>query len=62
MSAGIELLVAEGDKVTVGQKLARVYYGYNNKRYFEKYNNLIDCFEISKNKPKTNNLFYKVVL
>ena len=48
LSAGVELLVAESDKVIKGQKLARVYYSYSNKRYFDKYNDIIDCFVISK--------------
>lgn len=62
LSAGVELLVAEGDKVVKGQKLARVYYNYSNKRYFEKYDSISECFQISSTKPKMNNLFYKVVL
>lgn len=59
-NAGIVLLCGEGDKVEMGQKLAKVYFSHNNKRFFKVSNQLFKCFDIVNVKPIINNLFYKV--
>lgn len=60
--AGVVLMCDEGDKVVEGQKLAKIYYSFTNKRYFENVRQLQNCFVISKEKKKTNKLLYKVVI
>lgn len=61
-SAGLVLMCAEGDKVTKGQKIAKVFYSHSNKRYFKVAGKLFESFVITKDKPTLNNLFYKVVV
>ena len=61
-NAGIVLMCAEGTPVKKGQKLAEVFFSLDNKRYFEKYKDLNDCFAVSEKKPVVNNLFYKVMV
>lgn len=60
--AGLVLMCAEGDRVKFGQKLAKVFYSHNNKRYFKVVKELYKAFEITKNKPPITNLFIKVVI
>jgi len=61
-NASLVILVREGQKVRVGQKLMRVFYSINNKAYFESVNDLSDSFYINKTKPNIHKVFYKVVL
>ena len=61
-SAGLVLLCKEGEKVVAGQKLAKVLYSHENKRYFDLHDDLQQSFEIKKEKPVVNNLFYKVIV
>lgn len=61
-NAGLVLMCAEGDRVTFGQKLAKVFYSHINKRYFRVVKDLYKCFEITKSKLSTTNLFIKVVV
>lgn len=60
--AGLVLMCAEGDRVKLGQKLAKVFYSHDNKRYFKVVKELYDAFEITKNKLPIANLFIKVVV
>ena len=61
-SAGVVLMCKEGDKIVEGQKIAKVLYSHENKRYFELHDRLLDSFEIRQEKPVINNLFYKVIV
>ena len=61
-NAGLILLVREGEHVTVGDKLARVIYSYDNHEYKKLYKDLTSAFSIMSNKPKLNKLFMKVFL
>lgn len=61
-NAGLVLMCAEGDRVKLGQKLAKVFYSHTNKRYFKVVKELYQAFEITKNKPSITNLFIKVVI
>ena len=58
--AGLVLMCAEGDRVTEGQKLAKIFYSHDNNRYFKVAQELYDSFKITKEKPSLNNLFIKV--
>ncbi|MBQ8468652.1 MAG: hypothetical protein IJ542_02730 [Clostridia bacterium] len=60
--AGLILMCREGDKIGAGQKLAKVFYSHENKRYFEVAQNLINSFIIADEKPSVNKLFYRVVV
>lgn len=61
-NAGLVLMCAEGDRVKFGQKLAKVFYSHDNKRYFKVVKDLYKSFEITKSKLATTNLFIKVVV
>lgn len=61
-NAGIVLLVGEGDKVSQGDKLARIFYNIENKKFSSSLVMLRNAFEISQTKPKQKKILYKVVL
>lgn len=61
-NAGLILMCEEGKNVLKGQKLAKVFFSLENKRYFDEYQNLNNSFVITKQKPTVNNLFYKVIV
>lgn len=61
-NAGVVLLIKEGSKVNFGDKLARVFYSFDNKQFFRAINPILDSIKISKSKPSVYKIFYKVVL
>lgn len=61
-NAGIVLLVGEGDKVSTGDKVARIFYHIENKKFCSSIVMLKEAFEISQNKPKQKKILYKVVV
>ena len=61
-NAGLVILVREGEQVTVGDKLARVIYSYDNKEFKKAYKDLVGAFSVTSNKPKLDKLFMKVFL
>jgi len=61
-NAGIVVLVREGQKVNVSDKLVRVLYSFNNSCFCESVKEIKDSIVIEKNKPAKNKIFYKIVL
>ena len=60
--AGVVMLVREGDKIKANDKLMRVFYHVDNKNYFKAVSDLRNAVVITKTKPKTSKVFYKVVV
>jgi len=60
--AGIVVLKREGQKVFAGDKLMRVFYNVENKGYFSVIEKMRSSVKISKTKPKTHKIFYKVIV
>lgn len=60
--ANIELLINEGTKVEVDQKIARLLFSIDNKNFFKAKETLQSAYEISKTKPPKKDLFYKLIV
>lgn len=61
-NAGIVLLVGEGEKVECGDKLARIYYHIDNKKFSSTLTILKNAFEVSQTKPHQRKILYKVIV
>lgn len=61
-NAGIVLLVGEGDKVSEGDYIARIFYNIENKKFSESLVMLKDAFMVSQTKPATRKILYKVIV
>lgn len=61
-NAGIVLLVGEGDKISEGDFIARIFYNIENKKFSESLVMLKDAFTISQTKPTSKKILYKVII
>lgn len=61
-NAGVVMLVREGTKVQVGDKLMRVFYSIDNKYFCSSVNGFKESILITKSKPNLHKVFYKVVV
>lgn len=59
---GLTVLVREGKKVDIGDKLIRVFYNLGSKNYFKAIDTLKDSIDILKNKQPSKKIFYEVVI
>lgn len=61
-NAGIVLMVGEGDKISEGDKIARIFYHIDNKNFSESVTMLKKAFRISQSKPQQRKILYKVII
>lgn len=61
-NAGIVLLVGEGDKISEGDFIVRIFYNIENKKFSESLVMLKDAFTISQTKPTSKKILYKVII
>jgi len=61
-NAGFVLLKREGDKIELGDKIARIFYNIQSKNLPETLKMLEDAFIITESKVKEKKILYKVVL
>lgn len=61
-NAGIVLMVGEGDKISEGDKIARIFYHIDNKNFSETIIMLKKAFTISQTKPQQRKILYKVII
>lgn len=61
-NAGIVLMVGEGDKISEGDKIARIFYHIDNKKFSESVTMLKKAFRISQSKPQQRKILYKVII
>lgn len=61
-NSGIVVLVREGQKVNVGDKLVRVLYSFKNSNFCESVKEIKESILVDKIKPAKSKVFYKVVL
>ena len=61
-NAGVVMMVREGTKVNYGDKLMRVFYSIDNEFFCSSVEELKSSIVISKTKPSTHNVFYKVII
>ncbi len=60
-NAGVEILVREGEKVSEGDKIARLVFSIDNKNFHLARNKIFEAYKLCKNKPEVHNVFYKIV-
>lgn len=61
-NAGLVLMVREGDRVHEGDKLARIFYSFDNPNLVAARKILKQAISVRKFRPEVNSLFYKVVV
>lgn len=61
-NAGIVLLVREGDKIEKDDKVARIFYGIDNKNFCSSLADIRNSIVIEDNKPVLNKTIYKIIL
>lgn len=61
-NAGVVMLVREGTKINKGEKLMRIFYSIDNNYFCSSINQFKQAVVISKTKPTTHKVFYKVII
>ena len=60
-NVGVEIMVREGDKVKVGDKLAKIYYSISDPNFASAVTCIRKCFQIEKRRPEPESLIYKII-
>ena len=59
-NAGLVMLVREGTRVSIGEKIARITYSFNNQKYREALKGISSALSVKTQKPKLDKLLVKV--
>lgn len=60
-NVGVQIMAREGDKIRVGDKLARIYYSISDPSFASAVSCIRKCFNIEKRKPEKSSLVYKII-
>lgn len=60
-NVGVEIMAREGDKIKVGDKLAKIYYSISDPNFASAVTCIRRCFNIEKRRPELNSLVYKII-
>ena len=60
-NVGLEIYVREGEKVSQGDKLAKVYYSISDPNFASAVTCIRKCFNIEKVRPIINPLIKKII-
>ena len=60
-NVGVQIMAREGDKIRVGDKLARIYYSISDPSFASAVSCIRKCFNIEKHKPTKSSLVYKII-